>query len=375
MPCDVYVSDLDANYTPQGAPRRLTNQQTMIQGITWPHDEKSVIYGALASGGYFLWRAPLPQGKPERIELAGAGQFPTISRAGDQLAYERDRGDYDIWKFTPGGGLVSVFSSTTNDIDPQLSADGARVAFVTDRSGRGREIWIATLEGVGGHPLTQATTGYLGSPRWSPDGKWIAFDAVSDGGNWDIYVVDAAGGQPRRLTTDPGLENFPSWSRDGKWIYFRSTRTGRSEVWRMRPDGGSPEQITTTGGASAWESWDGETLYYTRHDGTGPLGDSPALLARPVTGGAERQILDAVLRWDFVPARDGIYYITVAEPRSRRGFELRFLNFGTTRSKVISRFQARVGQGLTASADGTTILYSGISSTANADLMIIHNFR
>lgn len=54
---------------------------------------------------------------------------------------------------------------------------------------------------------------------------------------------------------------------------------------------------------------------------------------------------------------------------------MRFLNYGTARSKVISRFQARVGQGLSASGDGKIILYSGIGPEANADLVVIHNFR
>ncbi len=379
IPCDVYVLDLDGNFTPQGRSRRLTRQEAMIHGIAWANDERSVVYGSLSGGrtsvSGHLWRVPISRGQPERMELAAAGESPTISRLGDKLVYTRDRAHFDIWKFAPGQARVSVLSSTANDFDPQLSPDGTKVAFVTERSGRGREIWVSTLDRMSAHPLTQATGRDVGSPRWSPDGGWLAFDAVSDDGNWDIYVVEAAGGQPRRLTKHPGFENFPSWSRDGKWIYFRSMRSGSSQVWRMAPDGTSAEQMTTAGGASAWESWDGQTLYYTRHDGIGSLGDSPGVFAHPLRGGADRQVLGSVLRWNFVPANDGIYYVVQVEPRRLYGLELRFLHFATGKSKVVSRFQARASQGLSVSADGKTVLYSGIDPSANADLMLIQNFR
>ena len=74
-------------------------------------------------------------------------------------------------------GPVSVLSSTTSDFDPQLSPDGPTRAFVTSRSGRGPEIWVATLDGTSAIALTHRTGRGQGSPRWSPDGRWLAFDA------------------------------------------------------------------------------------------------------------------------------------------------------------------------------------------------------
>ena len=57
--------------------------------------------------------------------------------------------------------------------------------------------------------------GATGCPRWSPDSRKIVLEA-SDG----IYVVDVAGGLPRRLTHDDWSHLMPSWSGDGRWIYF-----------------------------------------------------------------------------------------------------------------------------------------------------------
>ena len=47
-----------------------------------------------------------------------------------------------------------------------------------------------------------------------------------------------------RLTTDEANDTDAKWSADGKWVYFLSTRTGSSQVWRIRPTGGEAEQVT-----------------------------------------------------------------------------------------------------------------------------------
>ena len=63
-----------------------------------------------------------------------------------------------------------------------------------------------------------------GTPRWSPDGRYIAFDSPKSG-TPDIYVVSAQGGPVRRITYESSANDMPSWSHDGKWIYFESDRS------------------------------------------------------------------------------------------------------------------------------------------------------
>jgi Tol biopolymer transport system component len=374
--CDVYVADLAADFSVRGEPRRLTQHAAELQGLAWAPDEGSLVYGALFGGGPRLWRVAVSGGTPERLELAAVAEFPAVSAAGHSLLFTRGGGDVDIWKFEDGMGPVSVLSSTTTDFDPQLSPDGRKAAFVSARGGRGLQIWVSALDGSSSVAITEATGRGQGSPRWSPDGRWIAYDAQAGDGNWDIYVIEAAGGQPRRLTTHPAFEHFASWSRDGQTIYFRSARTGRSEIWRIAATGkAEPTQITTNGGAVAWESWDGQTLFYTRHDGNGPQGTTSPVFARPLAGGAERQVIDAIFRWDFYPVQDGIYYVALIESRRYNVLELRFLDLATGATRVLSKFQARTSQGLSATSDGKIVIYSGRAPGAGSDLMTILNFR
>ncbi len=64
------------------------------------------------------------------------------------------------------------------------------------------EVWVADADGANAVPAHRAEIGYSGSPRWSPDAQTIAFDFGKEG-QWDVYVVSADGGKPRRITFEP----------------------------------------------------------------------------------------------------------------------------------------------------------------------------
>ena len=78
----------------------------------------------------------------------------------------------------------------------------------------------------------------------------------------------------------------------------------------MRPDGNDAEQVTTAGGASAWESIDGQTVYYACPTAWKRARRAQCHVAR-LAGGPER-VIDAVLRWNFVPVKASIYYVVPA---------------------------------------------------------------
>ncbi|HTL36724.1 MAG TPA: S9 family peptidase [Kofleriaceae bacterium] len=89
----------------------------------------------------------------------------------------------------------------------------------------------------------------VSDPQVSPDGKWVAFsvrdtDYDANKGRYDVYVAAADGSSVTRLTTDEANDQDAKWSPDGKWVYFMSTRSGSSQVWKIRPAGGEAEQVT-----------------------------------------------------------------------------------------------------------------------------------
>ena len=372
---DLYLLELGADLKPKREPRRLTHQAGLFLGIAWAPDGRSVIYGARFHVGsglyYYLWRMRVEGATPpERLESAGRESFfPATPRKGYRLAYtlQQSQARVDIWRLEVGAPPKRFLSSNSVDIDPQFSPDGTKVAYESAGSGSESAIWVANRDGSNRVQLTEAVGGGRGSPSWSPDGKWIAYDGQSEDGHWDIFVVDAAGGQPRRLTTGASDEIAPSWSRDGKWIYFSSSRTGQTEIWRMPAGGeGKGEQLTDKRGN--YPTVSGETLYYQK---------SAAVFARALAGGPERQILDSFAgARGFFPVEDGIYYFARLPKEGPNAFELRFLHFATGRIQSIATFESAGIQRLSVSPDRKTFLYSGTApQSVSIDLMLVENFR
>lgn len=88
--------------------------------------------------------------------------------------------------------------------------------FASGRTGND-EIWVCDRDGRNQKQLTFLEGPRTGTPRWSPDGRQIAFDSWL-GGNSDVNVISADGGRPQRVTPDSLNGHAPYWSRDGQWI-------------------------------------------------------------------------------------------------------------------------------------------------------------
>jgi Tol biopolymer transport system component/tRNA A-37 threonylcarbamoyl transferase component Bud32 len=366
--CDLLVVRLNGDLTPQGNPRQLAAGLGNAV-LAWTPDGRSLVYSASSSSQEsFLYRVDLAGGESKRLEIASRrASSPAVARKGNRLAFSRSVFDRDVWRLAVGGKPQPFLVSTAADKDAQFSPDGRRIAFASERGGEGIAIWLANADGAG---LVQLTRGpYHGSPSWSPDGRWIAFDARGKEGRWSINVVDSSGGPSRLLAGGPFSSVVPSWSHNGKWIYFNSDRSGRFEIWRMPFQGGAAEQVTRDGGYVARESTDGRTLYYTKTGGNGPL------FGRPLSGGDEKQVLEMVEERGFVALEDGIYYLypSFLYPGGE-GSEIRFHEFATGHKRTISHIEGQLDVYLSVSRDRKTFLFT-LSASAGSDLMLIENFR
>jgi dipeptidyl aminopeptidase/acylaminoacyl peptidase len=128
--------------------------------------------------------------------------------------------------------------------DPRLSPDGRRVAYVVSRideeaNAYRTAIWVATLDGS--EEPRQFTSGERndGSPRWSPDGRWLAFVSNRDGedekkAKGQLYLLPANGGEPRRLTDGKESVESIAWSPDSNRIAF--ARRVRDEAYEEEDD-------------------------------------------------------------------------------------------------------------------------------------------
>ena len=154
--------------------------------------------------------------------------------------------------------------------DPQISADGRRVAFVrvtVDARHDGYEtaLWIVGADGAQGgaggaepRPLTSGL--HDSAPRWSPDGRRLAF--IRQAGKKDqLFVLPLDGGEARQLTDLPGGAMSPAWSPDGRTLAFVSTtspadlaKPGAAKPDTARPDTARPGAAKPGAGRSAAEA-------------------------------------------------------------------------------------------------------------------------
>jgi tricorn protease len=125
------------------------------------------------------------------------------------------------------------------------------------------DLWISSTKGGPARRLT-AHPGDELYPKFSPDGKWIAFTGEYDG-NSDVYVVPSSGGEPKRLTYHPASDVVLGWSPDGR-ILFRSTRASDlpdyTRLFLISPEGGVPEMLSIPRASLASFSADGQRIAY-----------------------------------------------------------------------------------------------------------------
>lgn len=126
-------------------------------------------------------------------------------------------------------------------------------------------IWIVDKDGGTARRVTSFAGG-AGNPKFSPDGRTLAFTA-SYGGNNDVYVVPADGGEPKRLTWHPGADTVQGWTHDGRSVLFTSSRatwapTGAPRFWTVPATGGVEEPMAVPRGYMGKFSADGSRIAY-----------------------------------------------------------------------------------------------------------------
>jgi Tol biopolymer transport system component len=224
-----------------------------------------------------------------------------------------------IWTLPATGGTATPITfavrDTTEDIDPVFSPDGKWIAFQADRP-TGRELWLVPTEGGAPRQLSreQKFSYYaFARPAWSPDGREIAFAArdtlfrirVGDGVATPVRLdsVPAAGGR----SAIPRV-SAPAWSPDGSRIAFVNGTDQR--IWAVPREGGAATALTPERVAAVAPAWspDGSRLAFFVSDSVA----QPQLWIQEISGNAPRRVTDQVqvvnLRVRWTAGGDSLVY-------------------------------------------------------------------
>ncbi len=164
-----------------------------------------------------------------------------------------------LWLFS----VLFLFNDSSGQISAKLmrnmDVSDTQIAFVY-----GGDIWIMPKTGGTAIQVTHSP-GEESWPRFSPDGRWIAYTA-SYNGNQDVYVMPALGGVPTRVTYQSHADRMVDWHPDGEHILFASARESGiqrvQQFYLVHKSGGFPEKLTVPYGELASYSPDGNSLAY-----------------------------------------------------------------------------------------------------------------
>jgi len=272
----------------QSAPRRLTAEGFNSTSPRWSPDGSRLAFVSTRSApGAEPAEAPRPQihilhlNGGEALALThlknGAGAFQwspdgkrlaVLSRTGpsdnvaaaarksdvrhySHISYKfNDTGWFDdkrshLWVIdaVTGAGRQITSGDDWNDTDPQWSPDSTRIAFVSDRTGkeyddgRNKDVWVIAAEGG---PLTKISDHDFDDtqPRWSPDGRQIAFAGQTQRRQFPkLYIASAAGGKSSLVLED--LDLIPTdlhWGPGARELRFETGVKGQTHVFRVDPD-------------------------------------------------------------------------------------------------------------------------------------------
>lgn len=154
--------------------------------------------------------------------------------------------DYDGASPSPITGNQSI------NLSPRWSPDGRLIAYTSYRNGN-PDLYLLNFDS-GRRDVLSAQRGLNATPGWSPDGQWLAL-AMSGGGGTNLFLMPKGGGAPKPLTSGPAISVSPSFSPNGRQIVFNSDRGGTPQIYIMDVDGSNLHRVTFQGSYNASPRW------------------------------------------------------------------------------------------------------------------------
>lgn len=197
-------------------------------------------------------------------EAASSAHTPSSAALTSPLFFVSERdGNREVYRLAPGdSAAVRLTQHAAHDYPLAPSPDGT--ALVVGRlmetpAGYREQLLLWEAHAATLRPLTPVL-GRARHPAWSPDGRWIVFEA--DGPSFsDLYRIERDGTRPTRLTDAPHGSFEPAVSPDGEHIVFASSRDGQAELYRMAADGAEQTRLP----ASPRDEWNARWAPDGRH--------------------------------------------------------------------------------------------------------------
>lgn len=249
-----------------GEPQMLVPGREPENFPRWSPDGKRIAFLSSRGGQPDIWVVSAAGGEPTRVSNdKESEQGIAWSRDGRRIAYvsRRDQ-SMDVFVVDAGGGAPRRVTQDANAWDevrwaPCWSPDGLQIALVSSKSEYyADDLWLFHTDGSGARKLT-AELQVMTDPVWSPDGRFLAYNAVKKSEFWygdmtDIYLTEMPSRKTRRVPLNTFVSDLNGalhmyWGPDSKTLYFRYQYRGNWNIWAVDATGdGVATQITNGAG-------------------------------------------------------------------------------------------------------------------------------
>jgi Tol biopolymer transport system component len=226
----------------------------------------------------------------------------------------------DVWVFDFSRGTSSRFTFDPGfDFNPVWSPDGGRIAFASNRAGAYHLYQRASAGGPEERLLESSAVLY--ATQWSPDGRFIVYEAFDPKTRGDLWVLPVTGDRkPMVFAATEFSEVQGQLSPDGRWMAYRSNESGREEIYvQPFPPTGGKWQVSNGGGQPRWRR-DGRELYYVAPDSSlmaVSIAAGPTFQAGVPKALFESRVEATGIKYPYAIARDGQrFLLLIEEPKS-----------------------------------------------------------
>ena len=262
---DIYKIDDET-----GQPVRLTSANGRDFAPAWSPNKKTIAFLSDRNGTPSLWVMDLSGESKRQISVADrtVESFrwaPDSKRIGAEFS---DSATHWIDVIDVESGEAIALTSRAEDVRiGDWSPDGQWLVYAAIK---GQDRGIRRRNPTGVDEIT-ITTGEDVDPRWSPNGKYIAFNRIAEDGSTALVVTDKDGGNATDLSPDESESSSFDWAPDSKHIAFVSETSGNAEIYVATPDGKDIEQLTSNRVIDAdprWNSKGSSILFLSEGDGS-----------------------------------------------------------------------------------------------------------
>jgi eukaryotic-like serine/threonine-protein kinase len=254
-------------------------------------------------------------------QTGSAGQIISIVLSPDNKRIAATRADnqtgaQDIWIIEQERETRFTFDPA-NDASSVWSPDGSQIAFNSSRAGA-FDIYIKASSGAGNEELLYKSNNTKGPHDWSPDGRYLLFGELDPKTNVDLWVLPLFGDRkPYVFLQTPFTEVGGRFSPNGRWIAYNSNESGTSQVY-VRPflASGGQRMVSTNGGSLPKWRADGKELFYLGADRKLMAvdvneGDSTITFGSPKPLFETRAVPAAPGSSLYAPSRDGQRFLLI----------------------------------------------------------------